>query len=251
MCNVRVGATTQQLALINNCFDLYIQYANSEGFGIPLVEAAACGVPIAAINYSAMSSILENLDGIKLEPKALYKELETGCFRAVPDNEATSEILLDFFGQTGEQIANLGTKTRQLYDIHYNWGKTGKKLEECFDTLDIIPEEEGWSSPPKIVRPKPFPTNVNGSSYKDLGRWLILNVLGDPSKLNTYFEARLVRDLTYGYRTSTVGGIYHNESSMAFDGKSEKVPFTLEIAYKEMLSLCEDRNNWEEKRIGK
>lgn len=248
MCNVRVGATTQQLALINNCFDLYIQYANSEGFGIPLVEAAACGVPIAAINYSAMSSIVENLEGIKLEPKALYKELETGCFRAVPDNEATSEMFLDFFGQTGEEILNLGIKTRELYDIHYSWGKTGNKLEECFDALDMIPDEEGWLSPPNVVKPKPMPEKIDGATYKELARWLILNVLCEPSKLNTYFEAKLVRDLTYGSRTSSVGGLYHNDGSMAFEGKNERVAYNFDVAYREMLALCENRNAWEQKR---
>lgn len=248
MCNVRIGATTQQLSLINNCFDLYIQYANSEGFGIPLVEAAACGIPIAAINYSAMSSILENLEGIKLEPKALYKELETGCFRAVPDNENTSELLLDFFGQPEEERKAIGFKTRSLYKTYYNWGKTGRKLEECFDILDTVPVEEGWLAPPRIVNPASIPKNVEGVSYRDLARWLILKVLGEPEKLNTYFEARLIRDLTYGSRTSIVGGVYHNESSAAFDGKSERSLFTFEIAYEETKNLCINRNNWEKRR---
>ena len=41
-----------------NTFDLYVQYANSEGFGLPQVEAAGCGIPVASVDYSAMSSVV-------------------------------------------------------------------------------------------------------------------------------------------------------------------------------------------------
>ena len=52
--NVKVGASYEQLAEIMNMFDIYVQYANSEGFGLPQVEAAACGVPVMSTDYSAM-----------------------------------------------------------------------------------------------------------------------------------------------------------------------------------------------------
>ena len=48
LANVKRGVTPEGLAAIMNMFDVYIQYANSEGFGIPMVEAAACGVPVPA-----------------------------------------------------------------------------------------------------------------------------------------------------------------------------------------------------------
>lgn len=252
MCNVRFGASTEQLCIINNCFDLYVQYANSEGFGIPLVEAAACGVPIAAVDYSAMSSIIKNLDGISLPYAALYKELETGCNRAVPDNEATSEILLDFFGKTGEEIVNIGENTRVKCSEFYNWNRTGAALEACFDSLDVIPYENGWGSKNMfLTNPAPLPTNkeLENASFKDIARWLILNVLQDASKVNTYFESRLIRDLTYGYKTSTVGGVYTNESSVAFDGKHDRQPFSIKEAYMEMYNLRMNYLNWQQRRL--
>jgi glycosyltransferase involved in cell wall biosynthesis len=47
----------EELASIYNLFDLYIQYANSEGFGMPQLEAAQCGALVASVDYSAMSSV--------------------------------------------------------------------------------------------------------------------------------------------------------------------------------------------------
>ncbi len=104
MSNVRDGATYEQLSEIMNTFDLYVQYANSEGFGLPQVEAAACGIPVASIDYSAMSSVVKNLGGIRLRPKALYKELETGCYRAVPNNEETALAFNQFFTKGSEYV---------------------------------------------------------------------------------------------------------------------------------------------------
>ena len=72
--SVQLGLSYEELAQVMNCFDLYVQYANSEGFGLPQVEAAAVGVPVASVNYSAMETVIEKLEGIKLDPIGYYKE---------------------------------------------------------------------------------------------------------------------------------------------------------------------------------
>ena len=54
LTNVGDGVDTKTLASIYNLFDVYIQPANSEGFGLPIVEAAACGVPVMATDYSVL-----------------------------------------------------------------------------------------------------------------------------------------------------------------------------------------------------
>ena len=94
--SVQLGLSYEELAQVMNCFDLYVQYANSEGFGLPQVEAAAVGVPVASVNYSAMETVIEKLEGIKLDPIGYYKELETGCERAVPNNELTANLMMEF-----------------------------------------------------------------------------------------------------------------------------------------------------------
>lgn len=97
LANVKQGLTYEQLAEIMNTFDVYVQYANSEGFGLPQVEAAACGIPVMSVDYSAMESVVRKLGGTPLPVKTLYKELETGCMRAVPDNDIAAKKLEEFF----------------------------------------------------------------------------------------------------------------------------------------------------------
>ena len=65
MPSVNSGLSTKELVEIMNMFDIYVQYAICEGFGMPQVEAAACGIPIASVDYSAMNDIVHKLNGYK------------------------------------------------------------------------------------------------------------------------------------------------------------------------------------------
>jgi glycosyltransferase involved in cell wall biosynthesis len=249
ICGVKNGATIEDLANIYNTMDLYVQYANSEGFGIPLVEAAACGIPIAAINYSAMTSILNNIGGIKLEPKTYYKELETGCERAVPDNDYTTNEFIKFFQI--EDTSNIRQKTRQNFISHYSIDISAGNLMKQFDALELKNEAYTWYSQPKIFRPAEFDESLNQMVPAKLTKWLIINVLGQPEKLNSFFEARLIRDLTYGYKSGTVGGLYLNESSAAFDGRKQMIQFSAKDAYNDMFAIRNAINHWEQRRYKK
>lgn len=252
LSNVKNGAEYEDLAQIINLFDVYVQYANCEGFGLPQVEAAACGVPVMATDYSAMESVVRQLNGWPITPKALYKELETGCMRAVPDNDYAAKLFLDFFKLDKEKRAEFGKETRANFEKYFQWHLSGKKWEDYFDSFEPLPLEQTWASQPRIStpgqKPKDIPQNV---SFQDLARWLIVKVLCDPSKLNTFFEARLTRDLMYRSATGSTGGMYFNESSAVFDGVNHRQEFNFDIAYNQMHNMCMRRNSWEEKRIQK
>lgn len=250
LSNVKIGASYEDLSKIINLFDIYVQYANCEGFGLPQVEAAACGVPVMATDYSAMESVVRNLNGIPIKPKALYKELETGCLRAVPDNELAAQKLLEFFSKPESIRRKMGFDTRQAFLRHYQWNKSGKVWEDYFDSISIIPDHLGWKSEPRIRQPEPKPAKLPPDlDHQSIAKWLIANVLCEPEKLNSFLEARLTRDLMYKTTTSMTGGMYFNESSAAFDGKQNRSDFNFDTAYQYMLNLCNRRNFWEQKRI--
>jgi glycosyltransferase involved in cell wall biosynthesis len=252
LSNVKNGVEYEDLSKVINLFDLYVQYANCEGFGLPQVEAAACGIPVMSTNYSAMESVVKNLEGIPVKPKALYKELETGCFRAVPDNELAAKLMKDFFSLSVEERLSWGEKTRANFEKFYQWNKSGKVWEDYFDSVEIEPYEKTWHSKPRIFNPAPKPENLpNNMEHDKLARWLITSVLCEPEKVNTFMEARLIRDLMYKTTTALTGGMYFNESSAAFDPRSARNPFDFDIAYQHMISLCNKRNYWEQKRAEK
>jgi glycosyltransferase involved in cell wall biosynthesis len=251
LSNVKNGLSYGDLSNVVNLFDLYTQYANCEGFGLPQVEAAACGVPVCGTDYSAMESVLRKLEGFTITPAALYKELETGCLRAVPDNEYASEIFFHFFEKMSEEDRiSMGKRTRENFEKYYQWNLSGSVWEKYFDETEPIEFSQGWGSQPKIFEPeqKVDITNQNIKS-SDLARWLIQSVLKEPNKVGSFMESRLIRDLTYRQATSSTGGMYFNESSAAFDGVHSRQAFNFDIAYDQMKALCERRNQWEKMRV--
>jgi len=250
MSNVKHGLDYEDLCKIINLFDLYVQYANCEGFGLPQVEAAACGIPVMGTDYSAMESVLRQLEGIPIKPKTLYKELETGCFRAVPDNELAAQKMQEFLNLPQAIRKRHGFRTRELFIEHFQWDKSGKKWEDYFDSVQIIPEELTWKSKPRIRNPEPKPKKLpENITHQQIAQWLISKVLCEPDKLNTYLESRLIRDLLYQSSTNVTGGMYFNESSASFDTRNVRNVFNFDIAYDHFVSLCNRRNYWEHKRM--
>ena len=109
--SVQDGLNNEELAQIYNMMDLYVQYANSEGFGMPQLEAAACGVPVMAVDYSAMTDAVRKLKGQPLPLLGMAVELETGCFRAIPDNESFIQHMKNFFELSPEEQVQHGRDT--------------------------------------------------------------------------------------------------------------------------------------------
>jgi len=197
-----------------------------------------------------MESVLRKLEGFTITPAALYKELETGCLRAVPDNEYASEIFLHFFEKMNEEDRlTMGKKTRENFEKYYQWHLSGSVWEKYFDETDPIEFQQGWGSQPRIQAPSEKPKLEGNQSHSSLARWLIVNVLREPDKLNTYFESRMTRDLIYQQTTSSTGGMYFNESSAAFDGQNHRQPFNFDVAYDQMKMQCDRRNHWENVRV--
>ena len=165
--------------------------------------------------------------------------------RAVPDNEYAAQKFAEFFDLPQAMRMKKGFESRKLFEEHYQWDRTAHKWEQRFDSVEILPESETWKSPPRIHSPSDgYP---KGLDNKNLVDWLIINVLGEPEKLNSYMASRLVRDLNYGQSTEGMGGIYYNENSL-LDSAPKTMVFNPHDAYKHMLELCNRRNYWEKMR---
>lgn len=246
MANVQTGVDNQVLAAIINMFDVYVQWANSEGFGMPLVEAAACGVPVIAVDYSAMSDAVRQVGGVPIEPIALSMELETGCFRAVPDNDKLIERLNIFFNRLTDETRNeMRHKTRQAYLGYYSWDKTAAQWGRIFDMFNIEECNQQWFSAPRIHQiPNDYPRNMSNPSY---AKWLISEVLGEPRYLNSYMESRLIRDLNYEVTSPGVAGMYFNDQSAMF-ARPQWQAFNKEVAFKHFAELGRRKNYWEQLR---
>ena len=250
LSSVKQGLSYDQLAEVMNIFDLYIQYANSEGFGLPQVEAAACGVPVMSVDYSAMTSVVRQLGGTPLKPKALYKELETGCNRAVPDNDYTVSKMIEFFSKSDEERENLSKQTRENFLKNFQWEKTGQQWEKYFDSVDIVPEEQTWMSATNIQQPESYNPELEKMPVNKAVEWLYDNVLMMPEEKQSIEYSETICNILYDYTTGPVIGSFFDEdnSAVSFARKIEQKFYGVQDAYKDLLARRNFINSCEETR---
>ena len=196
--SVSNGVSDTQLSEIYNLFDLYVQYAICEGFGMPQVEAAACGVQIASVDYSAMTEIVEKLDGIKLRVDRMFREMEINADRAYPDNDFTAQVLYDFFINKSIDTRQANrTNIRNKCISLYSWDNVYSVWEEAFDSIDIT-KKLSWDDK-NIPQIKNMSLKVpKGLNDKDFIEFICLNVINDPYLLNTANIQTLIKDVTNG-----------------------------------------------------
>lgn len=60
------GLPHAAVAQIMNCFDVHLFLSHSEGFGLPIAESLACGVPTLATNYSSMTELVSGGGGVAI-----------------------------------------------------------------------------------------------------------------------------------------------------------------------------------------
>jgi len=189
------GVDRNQLSNILNLFDVYVQYSNVEGFGLPLIEGAACGLPIFATDSSAMSEIVKKTHGYTINVLKFNREIELGADRAIPDNNHFVEQLIRFFTQPKEMQVRRSQQARKGVEQNYTWKITGKKWESYFDSVELSGVQGKWDAPPQFIQPRNIPDNLNNA---DFVRWGIVHILNKPELLNSYMELNLVKELNYG-----------------------------------------------------
>jgi len=234
----------EELAHIYNLFDCYIQYATNEGFGMPQVEAAYCGIPVMTVDYSAMSSVGHNIEAFMIPVLHKPYESETGLKKALPNNAEAVRLFREIYNMSSEKRKKYGERSRELALKHYNWDRTANKWMNFFMNEPVISEDMSttWLSPPEILDAgPPVPSNI--TSPKDQATYLFDKVLRKPSWVHGFHWRKLVRDLTYrGHLKSTTNEIYFFNESHVRDNKNNFVDYDKHKAY-EQLSHSRDQFN--------
>lgn len=70
-----IGMPAQGMAVMYNAFDVLLQASTHEGFGLPIIEAQACGTPVVAVDATSMTELVAPGYGTLVAP--LQKQLTT------------------------------------------------------------------------------------------------------------------------------------------------------------------------------
>lgn len=118
----RLGYPANHLALVYNAADVLMSVSMSEGFGIPIIEAQACGCPVVVTDFSAMPELVEWGYKVKLLDRQL-----TGMhsYQAWPSKADMTDKLERLYEQWtmcgGEWPMAQRLKTSQAIHEKYSW----------------------------------------------------------------------------------------------------------------------------------
>ena len=245
MPNTNFGVTTQELGQIINCFDLYVQYSVCEGFGMPQVEAAACGVPVISVDYSAMQSVGKHIKADMVRNKEFFWDLNTHSQRAIPDDDDLLEKIKKFIGLPQSMKSKKGMDAYIGVKKNYSWDNCAKSWEKYLDSTEPLDENETWLSEPNIKDiPEEIPANLSNGQIID---WSIENILGGKENINEYISLRILRDLNSGQSMSIQFGPYYNEFS-EFESNIASSSYTQQDAVRNLMEIRQRINTAEEKR---
>jgi glycosyltransferase involved in cell wall biosynthesis len=236
MPNTESGLSRENLAIIYNLFDVFIQLSICEGWGMPINEAKACGVPVLCVDYSAMTEQCYNGGGLPIKVQRFYQESiqQTNQLRALPNlNDLSEKMYLLATDKTLK--SRLSMESRQCTEKYYNWGLISKIWESAIDSLECFKDEESWIAPPKIINPGnlTMPANLNNQQFVE---WCYVNIIQEPIGNHLQQISKLVTSLNLGYQIiETPGGL-------------QQVPVNRDIIIQQMIQYLHQKNSFEQHR---
>lgn len=209
---VGFGIEQEELPNIYNLMDLYVQYAICEGFGMPQVEAASCGVPVASIDYSAMEDVVRFTEGHIIEPR-LQRELETNADRSGANNNRLVEILKSCSKMNKDNAKKKRLQVRAACIKRYSWDNAAESWEKYFDS--VVPKglEGQWNYRPLLKEPPSEP--LKGLNNVQFCEWLFRDVIQDTNEIYGYKMLTTLRDLNFGAKFG-MGNLSNYNQDIAF-----------------------------------
>ena len=167
--NTSVGPDREQMALIYNSADVYLQSSIAGALEIPIIEAKACGLPVISSEYAAPYELNQMGGVFGTLPILAFKQegvKETGQFRAIIDCDPISQYMCDYFELTPDEITKLSKESVEVANKYHNNDLTAEKWQSIFDAIPI--DDYGrWTSPPNFIKPdfESIPPNIDDSSF--------------------------------------------------------------------------------------
>jgi len=220
---------------------------NCEGWGMPLTEAQACGVPTMAVRYSAMEDHLQNPTSIPIEVERFFWEaiIETEQRRALPNNKDFVTKLDRFLKQ--KETARI-TKTKQTREYieelvetygqdapmrRRGWERTAAIWGQVIRETKVKDPQTTWMCPEsKIRNPNLMPPsdNMNNNEFVN---WVIGKIWNRPDMLHTTFAYEWLKSLNSGFRT--IG--------------DRRVPFNRKEFVEHFINMVNNNNQSEQRRL--
>lgn len=115
---MRTGYPDEAMAAFYTAMDVLVSTSYGEGFGIPTVEAQACGTRVITSNFAA-SADLASEDSWKIDGQPFWDEGQ-GCFYQIPAINRITAALEEAY-HTDRGISRTAIKFANNFDVEHVW----------------------------------------------------------------------------------------------------------------------------------
>ena len=105
-----------------NLFDVFVLPTAAEGFGLPILESMAAGVPVVVTNHGGAAELVEGR-GFLVEPKALLTDETSHTDLALLDSEDLAQVLAG--------LRPNGVRSRRQSDARLRCSQAGRRFAKC------------------------------------------------------------------------------------------------------------------------
>lgn len=194
--DVEFGVPPEGMPGVFNLFDVYCHLAYAGGLEIPILEAAACGVPVVTNDYAAMGELAGDLGAVAV-PCRLTKQHGSGRLIAVPDVPAVTRALADLAAMPESVRRHRGFSQVAPCRQRYGWEAATDRWAKAISA--VPPPEREWDSPPADwLDFSPPPPSATDAEFARHCLWA-LRANSSPGGLS---ELKLARDLAAGDRSA-------------------------------------------------
>lgn len=129
-----------EMAVLYNSADAFLFPSRAEGFGLPCIEALACGVPILATFYSGQTEYLKEIEGYYLPIAYEMEDIQDHLFDHFFKEVYAGEV----YGQWAKpDITSLRQSMRQIYT------QRDEYKAKALQASEIIRQKFDWSQAAK------------------------------------------------------------------------------------------------------
>ena len=127
------GTGEQGLSDIYNCMSVYVHCSKCEGFGLPLVEAMACGIPLVACDNTAIPEIIG--DGGLLVPCPNVEYTNFGGNYWLADEQKLHDTILSVLEDSGlrKELSRRGVARARSPE--FDWKNITERLVKILEGL--------------------------------------------------------------------------------------------------------------------
>lgn len=127
---LELGYPTEMIADMYNTFDVLLMTTAGEGFGMPIIEAQACGVPVITNNFTTGKELNAHPE-LVVEPRSKFMDALVS-FQAETDVEKAVEALETVYMKPRGHYKDSSVKYVQKYD----WDVVAKGWEKFFNEIE-------------------------------------------------------------------------------------------------------------------